>query len=92
MPYITEAQRTTLRGNSLVRRIPHTPGELNFCLTEVILEYLDLQGLSYQTLNDITGALGEAKAEFRRRVIAPYENHKIDENGDVYPYFFRRKD
>jgi hypothetical protein len=31
------------------------------------------------------GALEQAKDEFRRRVVHPYEDLKIKENGDVYP-------
>lgn len=85
MPYITKKTREDLRGNAKFRRIPRTSGELNFRLTEVILEYLEFHGLSYGKINDITGALGEVKAEFRRRIVAPYEDQKITENGDVYP-------
>jgi hypothetical protein len=36
-------------------------------------------------VNDVVGALDGAKAEFQRRVVAPYEDKKIRENGDVYP-------
>jgi hypothetical protein len=42
------------------------------------------KGQSYQTFNDISGAMTEALAEFRRRIIVPYEDRKIKENGDVY--------
>ena len=62
-----------------------TPGELNFVFTAVIREYLRFHGLSYQTINDILGALEGAKAEFYRRVAVPYEGDKIVANGDVYP-------
>ena len=41
-------------------------------------------GNSYATINDIIGALEGAKMEFYRRVVAPYEDEKIKENGDVY--------
>ena len=40
--------------------------------------------LTYQTMNDIIGALEGAKLEFYRRVVVPYENDKIEQNGDVY--------
>jgi len=42
------------------------------------------QGPSYQTINDIIGALEGAKMEFYRRVVVPYEDKKIKDNGDVY--------
>lgn len=39
--------------------------------------------LGYARLATISGALSEAQAEFRRRIIAPYEDEKIQESGDV---------
>jgi hypothetical protein len=39
---------------------------------------------SYQSINDVLGALEGAKLEFYRRIAAPYEDTKIQENGDVY--------
>jgi hypothetical protein len=63
---------------------PATPGELNYTFTREIKEYIGTKGLRYQTINDIIGALEGAKMEFYRRVVAPYEDQKIQENGDVY--------
>lgn len=63
---------------------PETSGELNFQLTQVVQDYVHRNGLTYQTLNDVVGALEGAKAEFQRRVVAPYEDIKIATNGDVY--------
>lgn len=84
MPYITQETRNELDVNYPAARTPETSGELNFCITQEIKEYLDANGLSYQTINDIVGALEGAKAEFQRRVVTPYEDKKIQENGDVY--------
>ena len=39
---------------------------------------------SFQDLNELIGALECAKQELYRRVVAPYEEDKIEENGDVY--------
>ncbi len=80
MPYVSPEIRDEL---DRARRA-QTPGELNYVLTLEIIEYLEEKGLSYQTINDIMGALEGAKAEFYRRVAIPYENDKIEENGDVY--------
>jgi hypothetical protein len=60
-----------------------SPGELNFALSTLINNYFDRRGGRYQTINDIIGALESAKLEFYRRVAAPYEDTKIQENGDV---------
>ena len=63
---------------------PRTPGELNFAITEVLIGYLKEKKESYQTYNDIMGALEGAKLELARRKIFPYEDKKIAENGDCY--------
>jgi hypothetical protein len=36
-------------------------------------------------MTDVRGAIRACQAEFYRRLIAPYEDQKIKENGDVYP-------
>ena len=81
MPYIEPHAREQL---DLLMRHPTTAGELNYLLTRLCHNYRITKGLSYQTCNDILGALEGAKQEFYRRVVAPYENTKIGENGDVY--------
>lgn len=59
------------------------PGELNYLVTLLCLKYLNERGEKYQTYNDILGALEGCKLEMYRRRIAPYEDKKIEENGDV---------
>ena len=79
MPYIEQKDRL---GVSVM--IPETPGELNYLITTLIREYILQKGLSYGTLNEVVGVLECAKLELYRRVAAPYEDQKCDENGDVY--------
>jgi hypothetical protein len=85
MPYIAQKLRDALvdREHAADTEI-NTPGELNFVLTAVIREYLHQHKTCYQTINDIIGALEGAKLEFYRRIAVPYEDSKIQENGDVY--------
>ena len=78
MPYIKQSMRPD------IREFTDRPGELNFLLTKVCKCYLEYNGLSYDTINDIIGALECAKQEFYRRIATPYEDSKIKENGDVY--------
>lgn len=59
-------------------------GELNYLITLLCKEYLERKGQRYATLNEIVGVLECAKLEFYRRAAAPYEDKKIEENGDVY--------
>lgn len=86
MPYIDQERRRVLANqwhNVGIQR-PHTPGELNYLFTRMVQNYIEIKGLSYQTINDILGALEGTKLEFYRRVAVPYEQTKIEENGDVY--------
>lgn len=81
MPYIKQDLREyLLRGN-----LPSSAGELNYCLTQICRGYLQEADLNnYQGFNDVVGALESCKLEFYRRVVSPYEDKKIIENGDVY--------
>lgn len=81
MPYIKQADRDNMINTP---RLPENPGELNYGFTVIAREYLKYKGTSYQTINDIIGALEGAKMEFYRRIAIPYEDTKIKENGDVY--------
>ena len=78
MPYISQDRRAFAVNN------PETPGELNFAITRLLNIYLRRQPYNYQTLNDVLGALEGAKLEFARRVLTPYEQDKLDLNGDCY--------
>lgn len=80
MPYITQQAREQIAKG----RQPENAGELNYAITCLLLNYVDAKGARYQTFNDIAGALDNAKAEFYRRKVAPYEDQKAKENGDVY--------
>lgn len=83
MPYIKQDRRSELDPNTYDFGFAETPGELNYQITEIILQYWRRTG-NYQGINDIVGALEGAKLEFYRRAAAPYEDKKIVENGDVY--------
>lgn len=80
MPYIEQTRKANI--DALDK--PLTAGELNYLITSMCINYLFTKGKSYQTINDIVGALEGCKLEFYRRVAAPYEDLKIKENGDVY--------
>lgn len=84
MPYVAPDVRSRLL-QSTVWPAPLSEGELNFCFTVLALDYLERAGLSYATLNAIIGAFEQAKDEFQRRVVHPYEDQKKEINGDVYP-------
>ena len=80
MPYIAKAERVALYETGARAK---TPGQLNYFITLLIEEYWT-DHPNYQGINDIVGALEGAKLEFYRRIAAPYEDTKIQLNGDVY--------
>lgn len=89
MPYIKKKDRgkfdVYLEGYSPKEygNICDHAGELNYLLTTVCLGYIKRHGIRYQTFNDIVGVLTCMVHEFYRRMIGPYEDLKIAENGDV---------
>lgn len=83
MPYIKGSQRADFLPDSVL--VPVNAGNLNYQITTLLMQYIILNGLSYAHINDVLGALEGAKLEFYRRVAVPYENQKIQDNGDVYP-------
>ena len=86
MPYIKKKDRKKFDVLEFELHISEidTPGELNYLLTRLCQTYFGQNGESYQTHNDILGALEGCKLEYYRRVVEKYENSKIKENGDVY--------
>lgn len=82
MPYIKKERQDELCSATATIE---TAGELNFLLTSLVIDYIQRKGLNYQHINDVKGALQGCLAEFDRRVTNPYEDLKIQENGDVYP-------
>ena len=84
MPYIVGRRRDELNF-ALNQVTPHTPGELNYCITRLCLEFLNRErSRGYGCYNEIMGVLSCVQQEFYRRVVSPYENEKIKENGDVF--------
>ena len=84
MPYIPAGRRIEIRDGST----PQNPGELNFKITSIILEYLyelnPSEPSGYSDYNEVLGVLECVKQELYRRRIIPYGNLKQTENGDVY--------
>jgi|TARA_R110000823_G_scaffold193516_1_gene325032 hypothetical protein len=82
MPYITpEAQQQFV---GATRPVIQNPGTLNFYITQVLDDYLRINGLTYTNINATIGVLECAKLELYRRVAVPYEDTKCRDNGDVY--------
>lgn len=85
MPYIENSDKEKFEPELVkVAESIETAGEMNYVITMLVRNYIERKGLCYQTLNDAIGALEGCKFELYRRVLAPYEDRKIEENGDVY--------
>jgi hypothetical protein len=54
-------------------------------MTRLAHAYVESHGLSYTVGNDVMGVYSSSQAEFYRRVLAKYEDSKIEANGDVLP-------
>lgn len=93
MPYISQELRDELavyrkhEFAKLAMKIG-SPGELNYAITTLVLAYCRQQSArgttSYSIYNAVLGVLDAVAREFYRREVAPYEDRKIAENGDVY--------
>ena len=85
MPYIKPEDRT--KYEVLVNEMCHSDiqsaGELNYLITQLVYNFMSSRGESYQSYNDVMGALEGAKLELYRRSISAYEDEKIKTNGDV---------
>lgn len=79
--YFTGIVPTGLMADLSVRAT--SAGDLNYIFTKMAHQYILDNGLSYQTFNDIIGALEGAKLELYRRKVSEYEDLKISENGDL---------
>lgn len=87
MPYIKN--RDKFRAVSC----PEVVGELNYNITEACIDFIEESGgLSYTNVQNVIGVLECVKLELYRRVLAPHEDLKIVENGDVYPAELLTKD
>lgn len=86
MPYIEPNQRKEVEDKLNVAGLNYVPknaGELNYVVTVLMDNYLRANGTNYANLNEMIGALECCKQEYYRVIVAPYENIKIEENGDV---------
>ena len=81
MPYISKERRNAI--DMFVVGEPSTSGEINYLISMVIKGYLG-PNPNYERFNSAIGVLEAAKLELYRRMVAPYEDTKIAENGDVY--------
>ena len=77
MPYIKEHKRTWSR---VMCSAVHEPGSIAWLLYSYFLQKVEP---SFANYSQFVGELECVKDEIYRRIIVPYENEKIKENGDI---------
>lgn len=83
MPYIEQKQRDQISAEGVHCIEPENCGELNYCITMLIHDYLLDREVRYKYINEVIGVLECAKLELYRQVAAPYENKKKLTNGAI---------
>jgi len=58
-------------------------GQLNYFICKLFLKLTRVYGMKYSHAKRFIGELEMAKMEIYRRWVAPYEQQKMEENGDV---------
>ena len=100
MPYVKETLRvildpkikdliTVLKAIDKDSNGQDTAGVTNYTITQLLIGLYSYNNQtnkrSYNIFNSAMGVLGCVAQEFYRRMVVPYEDEKIKENGDVYP-------
>lgn len=86
MPYIKKEDRIKFQQILDIihfDELVQNEGELNYLISSICVTYLNQKGFKYAVMNQIIGVLDLVEKEFYRRLVAPYENKKIKENGDL---------
>jgi len=84
MPYIEDKMKKEMADsiNDLSMWI-QSKGDLNYVICELVGRFILDDDLTYTKISEKIDAVHDAEAELRRRILVPYEELKIDENGDV---------
>jgi hypothetical protein len=81
MPYIKERREELDKIVELMHELDvKADGDLNYILFKYCKYYVE-EG--YNNYKNFKGELSECRDEIGRRLLAPYENRKMAENGDV---------
>ncbi len=84
MPYIPVERRAVFDA-ALAECARHieNEGELNYCIYAMSAMLIERIGQSYAKLSMCSGAMEHAKLEWYRKKLAPYEDEKILQHGDI---------
>jgi len=83
MPYINKVSREYLDSYIVdISKGISSTGDFTYCIFK-LMKILCEKEKNFAKLSSLIGGLECAKTEFYRRIVAPYEDEKIKENGDV---------
>ena len=89
MPYITQERRKYFDMKifdilETLEAVEVTAGDMNYIITRILTgAYKLTTAPRYDKINTCVGILDCVKLELYRRIASPYEDIKIEENGDV---------
>jgi len=85
MPYIKLERRIHMDAPLVgVDALIENAGDLTYVICRLTRSLASKLGDNFDAQNSAWGAVNAASAEYYRRVIGPYEDTKIIENGDVF--------
>lgn len=88
MPYIARKDRGQYQQaiGELVRLVPQDrmarPGHMNYIIS-LLIQRVYGESMRYADHNEVVGLLNCVQQEFYRRFTAPYEDEKIEQEGDL---------
>jgi hypothetical protein len=87
MPYIKQEDRDTYEAwlAALIEdltEVDFPPGDVTYLMYRIVGHWF-LHKPSYQSIDEVRGALVGVLSEFDRKFAFPYEDKKIKENGDI---------
>lgn len=82
MPYVNQTRREELESvlSEMIWRDVEANGDLNYILYAFCKHHVTP---SYNNYKNYCGELRQCATEIERRLLGPYEDKKIKENGDV---------
>lgn len=84
MPYIPDKEKYEM-SNCIehLQSFIESKGDLNYAICELVGRLIIDDTISYTKMSEWIDAVHNAETELRRRLLNPYEDIKILENGDV---------
>ncbi len=91
MPYIKRARREEIAPllDPIIEAIGNVhrrwvQGDINYLITRIVKAWVNRSDPSYTVMSQGIAALECAKLEMYRRMLSPFEDSKVKEDGDVY--------